>query len=133
MLIRNYQSSDFETVSRWWAHSKEIGPLEGMLPPESTYILELDGIPALCVTIILTNTKEFCYLENFAGNPTVERAQRRKASQLLTKHVTTVAKSLGYKRLLCLAYKGPLKKRYQELGFTRTLDGVSGFCKSTLE
>jgi len=117
-------------IQSWWAAHNEVAPTAGMLPPESTFILELSETPALCVSIILTNTKEYCYLENFVGNPAIDRKERFEASGILSDHVSAVAKTLGYKSLICSAYKAPLEKRYEELGFTKILTGLTSFGKS---
>ena len=129
ITIRNYKKSDFAMISGWWKKANEIGPLETMLPPESSFVAEIDNVPSLCVSLYLTNITEFCYAENFIGNPEMKGTLRREASHVLAKHVEGFAKNRGYKRLLCMAHKGPVKHRYEELGYSRTLDDVTTFCR----
>jgi hypothetical protein len=127
--IRPYKASDYQMIRSWWAHYKEPGPLPSMIPLESSFILEIDNIPALMICVIITNVKEYCLLENFVGNPLIDNEKRRNNALELIEYVTIFTKQLGIKRLICMAYKTPLKKRYQELGFTEVLDGISTFCK----
>lgn len=129
MVIRNYQDSDYTTICAWWRAHDEIAPLPGMLPSESTFILELAKQPALCVTLYLTNTPEVCYVENFVGNPELKGGARRAGTERLLDHIATFAKDRGFKRLLCLGHKPELKQRYQEIGFTPTVSNITGFVK----
>lgn len=130
LSVRHYTPSDFPLISSWWIAHGEPGPLPSMLPPESTFLLEMDGIPALCVSLYLTNSSEVAYIENFCGNPELDGPARRSAAPHLVKYIENFALSRGYARLFCLAHKEPLKRRYEELGYTRTLDNVATFCKS---
>lgn len=129
MSIRFYTIYDYPMISSWWEKANEIGPLESMIPIDSTFILELNGIPTLCVSLYLTNITEYCLVENFIGNPEIKGVERRAASHTLLRHLEHFAQDKGYKRLFCLAHKGPLKTRYSELGFTMTDDNVASFCK----
>lgn len=123
--IRNYRKEDWAMVESWWAHASEISPVPGMMPEESSFIAEVDGIPALAVTVYLTNTPEIAYVENFIGNPAVKGGSRREASVLLSHHIAGFARGRGYRRLLCMTEKPKLMDRYQELGFSPTLSGVT--------
>ena len=128
--IRNYNpETDFEELSQWWAAAREIAPTFDMVPEESTYVLEMDGIPALSVSLILTNIREYCYVENFIGNPELRGPKRKAASVELLKYISDIAAQRGYKKLLCLGHRPRVKARYQELGFVQTLDGVGTFIK----
>jgi hypothetical protein len=129
MVIRPYLPTEFEMVRRWWLAHGEVPPLPDMLPPDSTFILELHRQPALCVSLYLTNSPEICYVENFVGNPELKGEARREGTEKLLAHLEMVARGRGYRRLICLGHKPELKKRYQEIGFTPTVDNITGFAK----
>lgn len=130
--IRNFKRSEFETVVSWWNKANEQPPVIGMMPEDTTFIAEINGRPSLCVTLYLTNSKEICYVENFVGNPDVNKNKRKEAAKILSDYIAVFAGQLGYKRMMCMCYKEPLVKRYQELGYTPTLNGVTTFIRPTL-
>lgn len=116
-------------LDSWWRQYDEPGPLPTMVPAESTWVLELDNRPALAVSLIYTNISEYCYVENFIGNPELKGVQRKVGGHHLLKYISEVARARGYRRLLCLGYKNAVKRRYLELGFKSTLDNLSSFVK----
>jgi hypothetical protein len=128
--IRAYKEADYPMIRQWWESQGELAPTPSMLPLDSTWIVELYGIPALCVSLILTNTS-FCYVENFVGNPEVKGKMRFEASHWLNQYIAKVARARGYSSMLCMAHKDPLRKRYRELGYRETLNGVSTFVMET--
>lgn len=131
IAIRPYSATtDFPMLSRWWAAHSEPGPLETMVPSESTWVLELDGTPALSVSLILTNIPEYCLVDNLIGNPELKGSQRAEATFILLQYLEQYARDHGYRRLFCLAYRQKLKRLYESLGFGRTMDDVSTFVKS---
>ena len=126
MNIRLYNSKDYEMLSTWWIDSKEPGPLKEMLPEDSTFILEDRGTPVMSVSLYLPNCKFMAYVENFVKHPDYDNDN---AAFILSKHIEDFAKDRGYSILVCLSYKDKLKQRYQELGYVKTLDGLSSFVK----
>lgn len=127
--IRKYvELFDWKMISRWWEASKEIGPTRDMLSG-STYILEFNKTPALCVTLYLLNAKAFAIVENFIGNPEVDKKVRRELTPILLAHLEQQAREHGYNRLFCMGAKDKLKSYYQDLGFVKTLDNVTTFIK----
>lgn len=126
MKIRMYKNSDYEILYTWWLKANEPAPLPGMLPENSTFILEENNKPLASICIYFTNTKEIAYLENLVKDPEFKNKQ---AIQQLVEFSENFAKELGYKRLICLTRKEKLKNRYQELGYQKTLDNLSSFVK----
>lgn len=126
MNIRNYKNSDFTMLASWWTLSNVPCPLPGMMPEESTYILEKDNKALYSICLYLTNTKELCYIENFIKNP---EYKDKECSHLLVNHIFKVAKDLGYKRVICLSNNEKLKIRYQQLGGTPTLSNITSLVK----
>lgn len=127
--IRNYNQDDFSMLLKWWILQNEFPPTKEMLPEESTFICEYENIPLVSITLYLTNSKEFCLLDNFVGNPEWKGILRKSASREIIKHAEKVAKELGYKSIMCMAYKPNLKEYYPSFGYTQRLDNVSTFNK----
>ena len=127
-MIRNYRKEEFEMINSWWKAAKEIGPLPDMLPEESTFILEMEKQPALCVTVYLTNSKEIAYIENFIGNPELKGIRSYMVPKLFD-HICKFARERGYRRLVALASNEKLVSRYQEIGLTETVKGLTSFAK----
>lgn len=127
--IRNFKAQDFEMVQSWWKAHEEFPPTIEMLPEESTFICEHDGIPLSAITVYLTNSKEFCMLDNFVGNPEMPGLVRQYSSILIIDHAERFAKDLGYKSMMCLAFEDKLKQYYQSFGYKQRLNNVSTFNK----
>ena len=120
MKIRAFRNDDYKDVCRWWVAAGEpIPPRE--LIPALTYILETeDGVPWVCLSLITFNTLFISWSCGLVSNPEVPKKGRKEAVRQLWDHVAMIAKSAGYKNLLCIAPSEKLEKRYQELGFVPT-------------
>ncbi|MES2355615.1 MAG: hypothetical protein V4568_14695 [Pseudomonadota bacterium] len=129
--IRPYHEADWRMVDEWWGSTGEVHPLPSMMPTDSSFIAEVGGVPALAVTVYLTNSTEVAYVENFIGNPSLSGESRRAAASVLADYISVFAKSLGHKRLVCMTEKESLVKRYKELGFIPTLSGVTALMRET--
>lgn len=127
--IRNYTDSDFEMIQSWWTKQNEFPPTKEMLPEESTFICEYEGVPLTCITVYLTNSLEFCMLDNFIGNPEFSGEKRREASGRIIGWSEVFAMTKGYKSIMCLALKDKLKEYYQTFGYTKRFDNVATFNK----
>lgn len=128
-MIRLYKESDYEMVKGWWEAFSEPAPTPEMIPLQSTYIYEVRGVPALCVSLILTNISEYCLIDNFVRNPSFDDKNRRHAIKELFAKICNDAKDMGYSKVFCLSYRGKIKELYRDLGLTQTLDGVATFIK----
>lgn len=126
--ITNFKSSDYEMIQAWWSAANELCPPLEAMPEESTFILSANGVPAASISVLLTNTKELCYLENFVSNPELKGA-RKELTQKIIDHANQYARNLGYKRTLIFSYKDKIKNRYEELGMRHTVSNVSAFVK----
>lgn len=129
ITIKTYTATQYEMIKSWWDKQGEICPTEDMLPLESTWILYIKDTPALCVCLYYTNIKEYCYIENFVGNPDFKGPERKEGTRILLKYIGNAAKDRGYKKLVCLASNKELARYYQIIGFTATLTNVTTFCK----
>lgn len=115
-------------IRSWWTDQKEFPPFPEMMPEESTWIAEIDGIPILSLTMYLTNGG-FGWAENFIGNPNFRNSKRKDAANEIVAHMIEFAKSKGLKRIVCMSEKQKLVFRYSELGFTETLNGLTSLVR----
>jgi hypothetical protein len=127
--VRNFTGSDFEMIQSWWKTQNEFPPTLEMLPEESTFICEFNKNPMVAVTLYLTNSKEFCMLDNFVGNPEQRGELRKEASQVIVSYAEAFAKELGYKSIMCMSLKNRLSEYYQSFGYIKRLTNVSTFNK----
>jgi len=130
--VRKFKQTDFEMLHNWWKIQDEFPPTREMLPEESTFICEFNEIPMVSITVYLTNSKEFCMLDNFIGNPDVPKDLRKEASSLIIAYSEQFAKDLGYKSILCMSLKEKLSNYYQSFGYIKRLTNVSTFNKELL-
>ena len=125
-MIRQFTNSDYSILKSWWEKHKEPHPTLEYLP-ESTFILEDNGVPVYSISVILTNNP-LCYLEYFNSNPD-HTENRKELSQRLFDYAIDFAKSKGHKFVATLAYREKVKNRVVELGMQRTFDNLSSFVK----
>jgi hypothetical protein len=126
--ITNFKPSDYSMIQAWWKAANEPCPPIAAMPEESTFVISTNGVPAASISVLLTNTKELCYLENFVSNPELKGA-RKELTQKIIDHANEYARNLGYKRTLIFSYKDKIKKRYMELGMLHTVSNISAFVK----
>lgn len=131
-IIRPFTKNDFEMVQAWWKKQDELPPTLDMLPQESTFICEYNNSPLLAITVYLTNSKEFCILDNFIGNPEMTGKPRKDGSALIIEFAEQFAKDLGYRSMMCMAFKDKLKNYYQSFGYTKRFDNVATFNKELM-
>jgi len=127
--VRPYTKDDFQMINSWWVIQGEVAPTLAMLPEESTFICEFNGLPLTCITVYLTNSMEFCILDNFVGNPGYANLMRKEASALVISHAEKFAKDFGYKSMLCFAIKDKLKQYYPKFGYVKRCDNLTSFNK----
>ena len=117
-------------IHEWWEKSGETGPFEVMMPLDTSFIAEVAGEGACAVTLYLTNSPAVVLVDNFIGNPEMDRRERRAAAVRLSNFIAGYAKKRGYLALMCMTDKHVLEKRYSELGFKPTLKGVTTMVRS---
>ena len=127
MTIRNYKDSDFEMLCSWWHESQQMAPGKSLIP-ETTYILEINEVPALSLSLFTTNVKGMCYFENFIGNPNL-KAQRKEYSKQLMDYVENKAKELGFEQIVCFSTSNKVSEYYKKLGMKPTVYGLTSFSK----
>jgi hypothetical protein len=127
-VIRNYNKTDYEMICSWWNSADMQAPTPGLIPSESTFLIEVENKPVMSIALFLTNT-EMAYLENFIANPEFKSTMRKHVSQLIVNHAIGFAKNLGYKRVCCLSVHDKTSKRYEELGMRQTTENLKSFVK----
>jgi hypothetical protein len=127
--IVSYNNEYFETISQWWKDSCGTEPVEGMMIENGTFILMINKVPALCVTVLLTQSKQMAYIFGFVKNPLFKGINLEPYGKVLWDYCADFAKAHGYKRLLCFADNPKLKEKYERFGFTKTLDNLSSFVR----
>lgn len=118
--IRSYKKSDFNMIYSWWEQIGEPLPIEGVMIENGSFLLELDNVPALALTILLTQSKELAFIEGFIKNPIFKKSLE-PYSQILWNHCLDYAKNLGYKRVLVLSDKEKLFSKYEHYGMIKTI------------
>lgn len=126
--IRKYSNSDFQMIYSWWTDQKEHPPIDGMMIEDGTFILELNNIPALSLTVFKTQSREMAYLEGFIKNPQFKQSLH-SYSKILWNHAFLYAKNEGYKRVICLCAVDKLENKYIDLGMTKTAKNLSSFAR----
>lgn len=129
MTVKPYEPTLFPEVLSWWLAHGEVAPNEAMLPPESTFVAWQADAPVAALTVYLTNSTFIAYLENLVSAPGLPREARRRAVEALVAHAEAFARERGVKALLCMSEKDKLAARYEELGYTPTLRGVTTLAK----
>ena len=129
--IRHYNEQDYPMIKAWWEEAKEIPPTEELLPLGSTLIMDLEGKPALCASLLLTNCKGLCYIENFIGNPVLKGPKRREASKMFMDLIANFAFDCGYSRMVGHTYSDKLKDYYNELDFKNVKSGAHCMVRET--
>lgn len=116
--IRPYHNDDYQEISSWM-----ITKFDESILSDSTFILDIDDVPAFCLTMYFTNSKELAFIENFAGNPNLKEI-RKPYSQTLWVYLEDLAKQLGYKKVICLSNVDDLTNKYESFGYTKIMNNV---------
>lgn len=122
--IRPYRENDFETIVSWWEAHHEVPPLPGMMIEDGTFVLEMNGEPIITLTAFKTQSKQISFLEGFCSKPGLDKKLRNELSRGLWRHVLNYLKEDGFKRVMIMAHREALAKRYQELGMQMGLHSV---------
>ncbi len=127
MNIRPYEHADYELICSWWIESKEHAPERGMMVTDGTFVLECEGRAVMSLTVLLTQST-IAYFEGYIADPNFSRGARLGA--LLWAYCYRFARSRGAKQVVIFAGKEKLVKRYQALGVTPVLSGLTALTRS---
>jgi hypothetical protein len=123
--IRNYSKADYAIIKSWWDVHKQPAPLEHMMIPNGTFVLEIAGQPVMTLTALMTQSKEISFLEGFCSKPGLDKAIRNKAAETLTKFCFRWLKDHKYERVMCFTDNQKLISRYQQLGMSRLMNHLT--------
>jgi hypothetical protein len=127
--IRPYKHSDYENIVSWWLSYNECPPVFGMMVEDGTFVLQLNNVPALSLTVFLTQSKEISYLEGFIKNPVFKDISLEDYDRLLWDHCFNYAKLRGYKRIVALCEEPKLFNKYKRLGMTEICSSLKSFTR----
>jgi hypothetical protein len=126
--IRPYRPEELDQIQVWWKERDEVPPTADMMPADSTFIVEVDGVAAAHISAILTNCKAMAYLENLGSNPALPKAQREAAVSAAVDHGMAFIQQRGYGAAIWFSYKPKVTEIYRKWG-TPTLTGVTTFAR----
>lgn len=123
--VRPYQESDFDEICSWWKEHGEFAPLPGMMTPEGTFVLDLNGMPVMTLSVLMTQTKEISYFEGYCAKPSLEKRLSNALGKLLWNHGYNYLRDRGYKRVIAFTDKTKLAERYEDLGMNQNMQGLT--------
>lgn len=123
--IRHYRDTDFDEICSWWVAHKEFAPLEGMMTKEGTFVLELDGIPVMTLSVMMTQSKEISYFEGYCAKPGLPKEISQTLGKILWQHGYDYLKKKGFNRVIAFTEKEALARRYEDLGMNRNMGGLT--------
>lgn len=124
--IRRIEEEDFETVAMWRREHNEPALERNAIPLISTYIVEDNNCPVLCLIMYLTNGP-VVWAEHLVSDPYY--LYSTEAMDWVTPICDRNVKTMGYQAILCITNKPGLKKRYEQLGYEESPKGASVFMK----
>lgn len=129
--IRKIHRSEVAEIISWWKEYGEMAPEEGMMPLDSTFVLDFNGSPLVSITVFLTNS--ICaWVDNFIAHPGINFSERSRLTDLAWESVQQYVKDRGYKRMLCFSDKQSKVRLYERYGFQPTLSGVVTMTKEVV-
>lgn len=128
--IRQYKNEDYEMIKSWHIISTGETPMDGLMIENGTFILERANIPALCLTVLLTQSNQVSYCFGYIKNPLFKEQNLENEGRALWEHCFSFAKEKGYNNILCFSNVDKLKDKYQRFGMRKTMDNLSSFVRN---
>lgn len=127
--IRPYKESDFETIKTWWQQHNGIPPQPGMMIEDGTFVVEWSGEPVMTLTVFKTQSTEIAFFEGFCKHPYLPKELSYQFGSNLFEHCYEYLQKNGYKRAILYAEYEALVKRYEALGMTKALSGLTSMTR----
>ncbi len=127
--IKLVKNTDIPMIVKWWEAAEMYGFTGDYLPSDSSYMAYYNDEPCALLALYKTNIKEYAYLECYVSNPSISKDIRRKTTEHLLNYIEEQARSLHYRKLVCLTHIPALKPRYEALGYKPSLNNVTTFVK----
>lgn len=127
MKVRELEPGDLKEVLSWWGDE----PIdESMYSKDSSFVVEANGKLLVAVTMyLLKSGPPLAWIDLLIGNPEESGKERQEATRKLLRHIENYGRLRGLKGFFCMTEKPKLKTYYENLGFRRTLEGVTTFGK----
>lgn len=130
LKVRLYAEEDHKEITRWNLTMGTIVPAKDLLTEDSTFILEWNEVPWICVTVYQMPVKAFAWVEHLSSNPSLlDGKEREMAVGYLQEYLEGWARAKGYKALWCMAAHPKLAERFEALGYRETGSGIKTFLK----
>lgn len=123
--MRQYTTADYPMIESWWKASDMPVPPINAIPEATTFIVEMDNVPAISLSLVETNISAYAYVDFFVGNPKITNPLRQFASTLLVDHIVDLSRTKGYERLIALSLKPKLTEYYTSFEFRPTFSGIT--------
>jgi hypothetical protein len=115
--VRFLKEEDQAMLEEWWREARLEAPNPAFWP-ETSFLLSIEGVPAVAVSLIVTNAR-IGWLDNLVSNPNV-RKRRAEGLRFLQAAMELVAEGRGLKRLFCMSLKPSTSRLYRSLGYRKT-------------
>ena len=121
--VRAISPFEVPTIQSWWKEYGEVPPEDGMMPLDSTFVLDFMGKPLVSMTVFHTNSM-CAWMDNLIAHPKLNFSERARLMDEAWELVQQYVKDKGYKRMLCFSDKQSKVRLYERYGFVPTLSGV---------
>ena len=118
---------ELKIACRWYNLQGMIHPKPEVIP-DTSYFVEIEGVPAIFVSTIETNIP-ILWVEYLIGNPDLKGPTRKEATLYCLSELTRLARESGCIRLFCMAPNDKLKSYYEKLGFSVTASFIHTLVK----
>lgn len=117
LRVRQFTTKDYDMLADWWEQQNQIPPPMYTYQEADSFILCIDGNPAMAVALTYTNNGTMCLADAFIGNPKFSGPLRKRGANVLQNAIERRAKEKGYTTLLALTKEEKVHKRHHELGY----------------
>lgn len=118
-------ATDYSMIKDWFDQRKFPPPEPRFLPPTGA-VVEVDGAPVACGFMFRTDAKA-AVIGHLVTDPTAKGEVRNAALNYLIEALTEKAQDEGYLMVCCSTNVDRLMGRFEQLGFTKTDEGVANF------
>lgn len=125
--IRSYKNEDFNILSSWFNEYENTILPKDLMVEDGTFILEMNGVPALSLTVLLTQAKGMAYLFAYIKNPILKGYNMDYFGSILWKYCQDYAKEKGYNKLICFSPDEKLTEKYKRFGMKENLKNLTSF------
>lgn len=115
--IRQYTEQDKKEVERWIESCNEDKEIISYFPKTTTFILEINKVPAIVGCAYFSVCGNIAYLDNAYGNPDLKGSSRSEGYKHFSEFLENFSKSLNYKLLMFSTKQEKLADKYKSWGY----------------